>query len=347
MAKHASDPARDEIVITVTEAESVSRPKSKAPDAGERIDDAPDNATLDGSEADGGNAAHSGVSGERPAKAGSDASAPFGAEDAFSSIDGSASRRTRKVLICVIVAIVVVIVAVAAALVVMSMRGAEEASEQAQTQGSTAEEVAIGQAGVSDAATQMREAGEVPSLASLLGLTADEAVAQVGHGATMTNDVEVDEEGNPIVRIVTVELSDEPADTKTGTPSVYVSFDEDGTCIEAAFSAGLSQIGYAPMSFADAVGAGNVVSEVLSAAGAVVADGAISLPADAAAYTTYAADGTTIQRESYAFTGTSDANGVAVSWTAELTYDYSGASSSGDVSSAVRRITVTIVPSAE
>lgn len=252
------------------------------------------------------------------------------------------SRRVRKVLIALIVVVVLAIVAVAGVTVYISLNQGSAATEQAEEQSAAADQAAMGAAGANDAVSATREGFEPPAVAPLIGMTTDEAIAQIGHGATNVGEKEVDEEDNPVTRIVTIELSDEPADTRTGTPSVYLGLDEDGRCIEATFSTGLSQLGYAQMSFADAVSQARVVDNVLASAGVAVAEGAIALPANAADYTTYAADGTTVEKETFAFSGSYDADGSERAWTATLTYDYPSATAGGAVTDAVRRITVTV-----
>ena len=311
MAKHAAqEPERIEVTAVIVDEDGAEgRPVSfdGEPEIGSGPDDAP----------------------EPPA------SSPFPYPDARKS------RRTRRILIALIIVVIVAIVAVVGATAALSMRAGGEATQQAQQDSAVSDRLAIGEAGTDDAAAQVREGGSAPDVAAIIGATADEAIAGVGHGAVNAGETEVDEEDNPIKRIVTVELSDEPADTRTGVPSVYLGLDEEGCCVEASFSAGLSQLGYASMSFADAVNQARVVDEVLASAGIPVAEGAVALPGDPAAYTSYAADGTTVQRESYTFTGTYDADGATRSWHATLSYDYPAGSTTG-VSEVVRRITITV-----
>ena len=60
---------------------------------------------------------------------------------------------------------------------------------------------------------------------------------------------EVNEEGNPIKTEVRVALTDEPADTRTGTPTLYLGLDEDGAVVQAGYSAGTASLGYGTLSF--------------------------------------------------------------------------------------------------
>ena len=247
-----------------------------------------------------------------------------------------ASRRTRRLLIVVIVLAIAVIVAVAAVTVSFIMRDNQQAAQSAQDREITTD------AGVaSDASDPTESSTEVPDLVSVLTLTREEAVSALGHGAQETNEASVDEEDNPVRSIVTVELSDEPTDSRTGTPSVYLSLDEDGAIIEVSYAAGVSQLGYGSMSFSDAVSSAHIVEATLRAAGVEVADGAAMLPEDAAEYTTYAEDGS-IRSERYSFTGVASSESGNLSWTVSLVYDYTSSAASGNVSNATRRLTLTL-----
>lgn len=260
------------------------------------------------------------------------AGAPFGGADpeAYRS-----SRRTRRALKVVIAIIVVVIVAgIAAAAFFLATNG--------QQAGQTASErTAIASSGEAGANGPSESSTEVPVIATLLGSNVDAATAAVGHGATVTNTSAIDEEDNPIKSIVTLELSDEPTDSRTGTPSVYLSLDESGNAIEVAYAAGVSQLGYGSMSFVDAVESAHVVESTLAAAGISVPEGTATLPDDPAAYTTYDESGS-IRTERYSFTGTANVDGTEISWTADLVYDYTSTAVSGSLSDTTRRITITM-----
>lgn len=275
---------------------------------------------------------------------------------AFPYPDQRRSRRTRKILIVLIIMVALAIVATAVAVALVSAGQKGAANERAVSESAAADQIALSQQGANDASSQTREGAEMPAIAGLVGLSLDDAVAGIGHGAQIVADEQMDlddgeasegdasdeSEANEPARMVTVELTEDPADTRTGIPTVYLGLDEEGAVVEAIFSSGLSQLGYAQMSFADAVTSARVVDNVLAEAGIAVDSSAVALPVDPAAYTTYAADGSSVKSESYAFTGTCDVPGQACAWTVELAYDYSAAASSGDVSNVVRRITLTV-----
>ena len=58
------------------------------------------------------------------------------------------------------------------------------------------------------------------------------------------------------------------------------------------------------------------------------------------AYSTYASDGTTLTKESYTFSGTGQANGQELPWSALLTYDYSMANATGNLVDTIRTIAI-------
>ena len=271
--------------------------------------------------------------------------APVPMEKLYNVPDQHKSRRTRTKLIALIVVIVLAIAGVVGAVAFTSMQADRAATDQAQTAGALSTDIEVGNTGADGSAVVADDGAEVPNLSALFGLTVDEATSALGNGAEVTATSETGEEGALVAHVATIELSDYGEDTATGTPTVYLGVDADGIVVEAAFSAGLSQLGYAPMSFADAVKAGNVVAGSLSEAGLSVDASTIVLPDDPAAYTTYADDGATVREERYSFTGTAsvaDVGGPGLAWTVTLEYDYPASAGGADTSNVVRRITVSL-----
>ena len=252
------------------------------------------------------------------------------------------SRRMRRVLIVVIVLLVVLI----ATLGYLTFRLVNEsqtlAAQQTQQQQDAQEVTAIQQEETKDATTETAKKTEAPNLASVLGLTQDEAVAALKHGAEVTSSKDVNEEGNPVKKNVTVALTDEPADTRTGTPTVYLGLHEEGKVVQAGYSASTAALGYGSLSFADAVKNEHVVEKTLQEAGIPVAEGAATLPEDKTVYSTYDTDGTTLVKENCSFSGTVDLNGAAHEWSAVLSYNYTTANMSGNLADTVRIIYVYI-----
>ncbi|WP_124060610.1 histone-lysine N-methyltransferase [Gordonibacter sp. Marseille-P4307] len=174
---------------------------------------------------------------------------------------------------------------------------------------------------------------EVPRLPAVIGLEKSEAIEKIGHGATEVKSSEAADADSVIKTNVTCSLTSEPADPKTGVPSVYLGLDEDGKVVQAGYSASPTALGFGDLSFSDLVVNGHAIEGALREAGLKVQDGAALLPADASEYTTYAANQTTVQKQQYAFEGTAD----SYAWSAVLSYDYSAANlSGGNVSDTVR-----------
>ena len=123
------------------------------------------------------------------------------------------SRRMRRVLIAIVVLLVLLI----GALGYFAWQWFEEsqliASQQTQEQQSSQEVGSMQTDETKDATTATAKKTDVPDLAAVLGMTKDEAITALKHGATETTSKEVNEEGNPVKTNVTVALTDEPADT--------------------------------------------------------------------------------------------------------------------------------------
>ena len=175
-----------------------------------------------------------------------------------------------------------------------------------------------------------------------LGMTQEQATEAVQRGATLASAREVNEEGNPIKSSVTLALTSEPADTRTGTPTVYLGLNEAGAVVQAGYSASTAALGYGTLSFSDAVRNENIVEKTLQEAGIDVPEGSVQLPEDKTEYSTYASDGTTLVKESCAFSGTVDIGGAPHEWSAVLSYDYSAANASGNLADTIRIIYVYI-----
>ena len=229
------------------------------------------------------------------------------------------SRRMRRVLIAIVVLLVLLI----GALGYFAWQWFEEsqliASQQTQEQQSS------------------QEVGSMQT-----DETKDEAITALKHGATETTSKEVNEEGNPVKTNVTVALTDEPADTRSGTPTVYLGLNEDGAVVQAGYSAATASLGYGSLSFVDAVKNEHLIEKTLQEAGVDVPEGSAELPADKTAYSEYASDGTTLVKESYSFSGTVDLDGAAHEWSAVLLYNYSTANTSGNLADTIRIVYVYI-----
>ena len=165
-----------------------------------------------------------------------------------------------------------------------------------------------------------------------------EAIDILQHGATAAEPRAVNEEGNPIKSEVRVALTAEPADSRTGTPTVYLGLDADGKIIQAGYSTSTSSLGYGSLSFADAVRTEHIIEKTLAEAGVSVPEGAVELPEDAESYTSFDTDGTTRTKEYCSFNGEVDIDGAPHAWSAVLSYDYSMANASDNLADTVRTI---------
>ena len=252
------------------------------------------------------------------------------------------SRRMRRVLIVVIVLLVVLIGVLGYLTWRLVTESQTLAAQQTQQQQDAQEVAAIQQEETKDASTETTKKTEAPNLVAVLGLGQDEAVAALAHGAQVTASKDVNEEGNPIKKDVTVALTDEPADTRTGTPTVYLGLNEEGKVVQAGYSASTAALGYGTLSFADAVKNEHVVEKTLQEAGIPVAEGAAVLPEDKTAYSTYDTDGTTLVKENCSFSGTVDLNGAPHEWSAVLSYNYTTANMTGNLADTIRIIYVYI-----
>ena len=245
------------------------------------------------------------------------------------------SRRMRRILIVVIILLVLIL----AAMVYFGVQLYKEASSSAVQQGLSSEQE--GAAIASEDATDSADAAKVttvPDLVSLLGHTQQEAIDILQHGATAAEPRAVNEEGNPIKSEVRVALTAEPADSRTGTPTVYLGLDADGKIIQAGYSTSTSSLGYGSLSFADAVRTEHIIEKTLAEAGVSVPEGAVELPEDAESYTSFDTDGTTRTKEYCSFNGEVDIDGAPHAWSAVLSYDYSMANASDNLADTVRTI---------
>ena len=255
------------------------------------------------------------------------------------SVHERKSRKVRKALLIVIAVFVVLIAALcyfAFHLFTTSQTVAVQQISKAASTNSTD----IQSESTSDSTTAVAKKTDVPDLAALLGKTQDEAVTALAHGAQVRESRDVNDEGSPIKKSVTVALTDEPADTKTGTPTVYLSLNEEGKIIQAGYSTSTSSLGYGAYSFTDMVEQNHVVERTLQEANVMVNEGAAVLPKDKMEYSTYASDGTTLTRERYSFSGDVDVNGQPCTWSSVLSYDYSNANLTGNLANTVRVIYV-------
>ena len=276
----------------------------------------------------------------------SDASPQKGGEFVASAHHHKASRRMRIVLIVVSVVLVLLMAALGYFAWMLVNEASDAASYQSTVQ---TEKVDKGEsAPASDAGKSAAARKEAPRLADLIGKSENEAIEAIGRGATETSAKDITEETGEgddkttevVGRSVTLALTDETTDAKGNTPSVYLTLDEDGTILEAGYSASVGSLGYGDVSFVDAVTSEHLVENLVDAAGMEIEEGSIEMPA-VEDYRTYADDGKTIAQELYTFGGeASGSDGSSYAWSCRLSYDYSAANVSGNLADTIRQVYV-------
>ena len=208
---------------------------------------------------------------------------------------------------------------------------------------------------VVSASDEAVQTNAIPELMGLIGLTRDDALALIGHGAVVTKSSDIVEksteknsEGNEtekeeVVGVkITVSLKDDPTDKQGNTPSVYLKLNADGYITQAGFSSSLDSLSVSDCSFTDAVMAKNVVGDVLKSTGVSVDKDILVLPEDKSLYKTMSPDGSNVAEERYTFTGDVDIQGTMAPWTCTLVYDYSAKNVSGNLNDTIKLIYVYI-----
>ena len=250
------------------------------------------------------------------------------------------AQRTRRVLVVLVILLVLVIAGVLFFGHYMITSSQQEAAQQTQEQAAHSSKDTMGDTKTDDVQNYVSKPADVPNLTELFGKTQDEALELIGRGALVTSNQEVNEEGNPITTNLDVALTDEPADSKTGTPKVYLGLAEDGTVVQVGYSASAAALGFGQLSFADAVNNEHVIEKTFEKVGAPISEGSAMLPENKDDYSTYGSDGTTVVRERCSFEGEVDANGVPCTWSSVLSYDYTTQVVTGNLNDTVRIIYV-------
>ncbi len=259
------------------------------------------------------------------------------------------SRRMRLVLTIVSVILVFLIAALAYFAFTLINEASNVAAQNADSSDSNDAGTIASDAGVINTDSH----GDVPDLVNLLGLSVDEAIEEVGRGATITSERDITEEVSDgeddedvetqvVGRNVTVTLADESTDSSGNVPSLYFETDEDDIIVSVGYSTPVSLLNYGDVAFEDIVQESHIIENLLVDAGLIVDTGTIELPS-VDDYRTYGDDGQTIVRESYTFSGSaSDSDGVDHDWTCRLSYDYSTANVSNSLTDTIKLIQVYI-----
>lgn len=249
------------------------------------------------------------------------------------------SRRVRKYLIVVILLLLALLGALGYFGYHLLQESRNVAVQETTDVVNEVEKAAQGEEVSQDAATANVKKTEIPTLLPLLGKTQEEALAELGHGATVTLDSQVSDEASPMSHRLTVVLTEEPSDAKSGTPTVYLGMDANEKIVTAGYSAATASLGYGTLSFADAVSHEHVVEKTLAEAGLAIPEGSVVLP-ESSTYATFASDGTTLVKEQHAFEGQAASGGSDYLWTSVLVYNYTAANATGNLADTVRQIYV-------
>lgn len=182
---------------------------------------------------------------------------------------------------------------------------------------------------------------QVINLVGLMGLSAEDAVQKIGHGAAVQDEAPMSSVG--FTNEETVVLTDEKGDALSGTPTVTLGFDSNGTVAAASYSAPTSLLGYGNLSFSAAVEEFHIVENLLGKVGlSGVEEGSVALP-DRKEYSAYGPDRKTLTSETYTFSGDAQSGDSTYSWAVTLAYDYDEANSTGNLANTVKKVAVSIM----
>lgn len=248
------------------------------------------------------------------------------------------SKRMRKNLYIAIVAGVLILVAIG--ICTYFWITSEQGRIVQQTQTQSADVTNIENNNSESSKTQKNTT--VPELASLIGKNIDEGFATIGHGAVISSDMPHEAEGDPIKRILNVTLAGDESDSRSGAPSLILNVGEDSNIISVSYSSSIKTLGYGQISFADALINQKIIEKIFKEAGLTINETSFELPANKSEYATFASDGVTVMSEEKTFDGEGQGAGQALKWTGKLSYDYSVATSTDNLSDTIRTIQLSI-----
>lgn len=169
---------------------------------------------------------------------------------------------------------------------------------------------------------------QAPDLVGLIGLSTDRALEQIGHGAAIEARADA---GDGTTRL-SVPLAAYRAKDLPGAPTAYLWVDADRVVVRAGYASSAWGCGFSnALTFREAIDDAHIVEALLGQAGIQVDPGTVRAPRDASAYSTYRADGVTLERENAGFHGTGTHDGRKVAWRASVDYDYRDANASGNL----------------
>jgi hypothetical protein len=253
------------------------------------------------------------------------------------------SRRLKRKLIIAIVLLVIVIGTLAVGAVYLYKTRVADVTTQNQI-ASTASSLADttitdGESGSSSAIPE--KITTIPTLSSLLGLTVDQAVANLGTSVAMTSSAAATDESNAaIVSLAKVTIATTGDDVTSG-PTLYLYCNDQGSIIEVYYSVDLSQLGIKFEDYAAAVDDTVTLVSYLKDAGLEADATVLRVPDDSSITMKYtkSSDQKKLVGEEYTYSG--DISGAALNhWELTLSYDYTLSNVTGTVDDTARTLTI-------
>ena len=266
-------------------------------------------------------------------------SSGFSKTDTSSADAGRHVANQRFVLVGALAVLVVLVIA-CAAVAGLAWHESQLAAYQ-QAGGSEYDQQDEGDA-EPDKTERMKPYWEAPRIVSLRGLSQEQAIAAIGHGAAVKSEEAYGALGDR--KHLTIALAAERSKDQAGAPTVQLWIDEDGKVERAVYSASVRGFGFSnKLTFRQAVAEAHAVELALADIGVDVPVGTVRLPEDPREYSTYRDDGATLEREHVEFKGAGKSGGKEVLWTASLDYDYAEAIQTGDLVYTHRVLAVGVV----
>lgn len=246
-------------------------------------------------------------------------------------------RASKRIRVAFVGAVIVLIVMMVAAIILIA--SLVDAIQNPTVKTSAQDDAALLLEETKDTQTT-RASSEAVNLVSLIGLSQQEAIEEIGRGAVVVAEEHIDDLG--LKKELSLSLTDEKGTELSGTPSASIKLDSFDKVGAATYSTPLDALGFESISFIDAVYKYKVVDKVLSSVGLTNYDSSSLVLPDRKEYSTYESDQKTLKAETYTFSGTSSQSEGTFSWTATLHYDYAQANKTSNLANTVRKITVSI-----
>lgn len=173
----------------------------------------------------------------------------------------------------------------------------------------------------------------IPKLINFIGHNIDEAIANIGQGATIVSSNQ-----NQTI----ISLTNESGNEISGTPTVIIDTYKNKKIKKMSFKCNTWLLGYGSYGFIDFIDNEHIIEKSISEAGLELNIGVVKCPTDRNLYTMYDSDGTTVILENFDFNGQKLQNGRMFKWSANLNFDYKVANEKGNLAETIRTITISI-----